>query len=649
MKSIAWFDPCTSGFTLRGGQSDPTFVDDSELPFENTISTYNLESPQIYPWAPTSSLRRILPWVILSGVLLAVSGSPSCGFAQGKQPRKAETPKKQEEPSRNEYVGSAACARCHQSIYQSYTRTDMGRSMARVTPELIRTLSLPGSIYNAKFDRHYDVFSRDGKLYQSEWQSGADGHDVFRSTHEIGWIIGAGHLGFGGLLQRGNYLFEAPLSFYTKTQQWGLSPGYEHTDVAFNRPVMAECAFCHSGRATPLDQTTGKFAAKPFSQLAIGCENCHGPGALHTQAMSAHPNGLDNLRIVNPSLLSANLENELCMSCHEGGDSRVPKSGKSYLDFRPGNSLDDTLSILMMPMNPASPEDRDHLHYFFQMSMSKCYQATVGQLRCTTCHNPHVEPSPKDSPAYFNQKCMSCHAEPSHACTGSADARQRTTPANNCIGCHMPRKDVAEIDHASLTNHRILARPDESWPVSAFQLTTPSLPDLVHLNPVPGRPEDLPPLILLAAYKDLAIEDPRYFSLYLDTLGGTEQTDPNNAKAQMELGAQDLRENHPDEAAEHLRHSIKLAPQVAATYEYLSIALQRKNLNDEAIVAIERAVSLEPYNPLYQRVRLQCLMNGKRYSQAQAALNHYLEVFPEDPVARNLQAQLTSLENTDGK
>ena len=89
---------------------------------------------------------------------------------------------------------------------------------------------------------------RDGKLYQTEYEKGADGQEIYRDSHELEWIIGAGENGFGGLLKRDDYLFQAPLSFYSKTQSWALSPGYEFSNYGFNRPILPACIFCHSGR-----------------------------------------------------------------------------------------------------------------------------------------------------------------------------------------------------------------------------------------------------------------------------------------------------------------------------------------------------------------------------------------------------------------
>lgn len=532
------------------------------------------------------------------------------------------------------YVGSEACAQCHHDIYQTFTQTRMGRSLTRVTPAVVQRMKLPGDFYSPTLDRHYEIFSRGGKLYQSEYQATPTGTDVFRNTHEIQWIVGANANGSGGLLLRGNYLIEAPLSFYEKTQQWELSPGFAPSDLGFNRPVLPGCISCHSGRANPVDQDTGKYLPETFSQTAIGCENCHGPGASHVREMHLSPSLRHDSKIVNPAHLSASLENDICMSCHEAGDARVPRSGKTYQDFRPGTPLDETISIFMVPLKPGAPDESDHVQHYFEMSMSKCFRATAGQLRCATCHNPHIEPTKEEAPAFFNAKCMDCHA--SRMCTLPAAQRQQTTPANNCIGCHMPSRNTPQLSHTSLTNHRILARPGEPWPDEAFHQTTPELPDLIHLNRIPGSEDDLPALSLLEAYREISERNPDYSAAWQQTLSRLEQTDPENAVVQESLGHRDWQNGATSTAIEHLEQALRLDPNRAATYSWLSESLAQQGEIDKAIAASERAVALEPYNATYQKALIDRLIAGKQYDKAIAAMQHYMELFPEDAFMRRM-------------
>src|SRR5438270_6267635 len=112
------------------------------------------------------------------------------------------------------YVGSAACARCHSAIYRSYVQTAMGRSMTPAEPDRLPNLSLPAQFSNEKLDRRFDVFTRDGKLYESEYALAADSTETFRDTRPVKWMIGAGINGFGPVVEQDHYLFQGPLSFY---------------------------------------------------------------------------------------------------------------------------------------------------------------------------------------------------------------------------------------------------------------------------------------------------------------------------------------------------------------------------------------------------------------------------------------------------
>src|SRR5216683_3784350 len=155
------------------------------------------------------------------------------------------------------YVGSQACARCHREIYTSYSRTDMGRSMSQVNPSLLGKITTSATIFDQRLNRHFETFVKDGNLYQSEYET--NGQNALRDTHKVDWIIGAGANGFGAIVRRENYLVEAPLSFYSKTNSWALSPGYEFADYGFSRPILPGSIECHSGQPEVIFEGNGRF------------------------------------------------------------------------------------------------------------------------------------------------------------------------------------------------------------------------------------------------------------------------------------------------------------------------------------------------------------------------------------------------------
>jgi hypothetical protein len=533
-------------------------------------------------------------------------------------------------PVNDGYVGSQVCGKCHIGIYEKYVQTGMGLSISKITPSLMERLHLPASYYDQRLNRQYDVYVQDGKLYQSESATDANGKEMFRDQHEVHWIVGSGANVLGAIVKRDSYLFEAPLALYTKPMTWQLAPGYESADLGFNRPILAGCIFCHSGRSRPVPGTNGRFDNEVFSEISIGCENCHGPGAAHLQAVgNAASRKEKDLSIVNPAHLTASMANDICMACHEIGDARILKPGKDYQEIRPGVPLDNTLSILMVPPVRESPPNVDHLQHYYSMTLSKCYRESGGRLSCITCHDPHIEPSLQESAGYFDKKCLTCHTDLS--CSLSLKTRQQSNSADDCIGCHMPKRGIGFISHSSLTNHRILARPDEAFPDAAFSQTTSSRSDLIHLNPAPGKKNvPVPLLTLLQAYGELAAYTPKYVVPYLKVLAVLQKTEPDNALVQAALGRRSLRNGKPHEAINHLQRALTLGPPQAVVYADLSEALDKLGQRKQSLSMLRNAIQQDPFNPTPQRTLVFRLIDLKQYGNAQAAMQHYLQLFPQD-------------------
>jgi len=251
----------------------------------------------------------------------------------------------------------------------------MGRSMAlpSQTPQLDNA-SVPITIFEKKLNRHFKVFRQGNDIYESEYGLLAEGTQTFNHTEKIDFVIGAGRVGFTYVVRRGNYLFEAPVSFYSKTGTWELSPGYDSQDYGFARPILPECAACHSGLPQPVPNRDGEYRDPPFRELSIGCENCHGPGALHVEERVKGlllAGDLDS-SIVNPAKLPPWLADNVCMSCHQGGDARILQPGKKFGDFRPGMPLDNALAIFKIPLSRERLVESPLLDHYSSMFLSKC-------------------------------------------------------------------------------------------------------------------------------------------------------------------------------------------------------------------------------------------------------------------------------------
>jgi hypothetical protein len=539
-------------------------------------------------------------------------------------------------PGTTGYVGSKICAQCHAPIASKYSRTDMGRSMSQVTPALLEKIPTGASVVDRRIDRHFDVRADDGKLLQSEYEIGNDGKEVFRETHSVEWIIGSGANGFGALMQRGEFLFEAPLSFYSKTQMWALSPGYEFGDYGFNRPILPGCIACHSGRPQALLGGNGRFLDPPFHELAIGCENCHGPGEVHVREMREGDSSAEGNThsIVNPAKLEPWLADNICMSCHQTGDAIVLKPGKDYRDFKPGTPLDDTLGIFMVPPRRDSPQ-ADLLEHYFSMTLSKCYRSSGGKLSCISCHDPHLQPVAQDATAYYRQKCLACHTEKS--CALPLGIRQRKTPPDDCSGCHMPKRDVQVIAHAVLTNHRIVAQSEEPYPDAAFHMTTPQMPDLVHLSAIPTkREESVSPLVLLQAYGQLMTPNPEYRGRYFALAKKLESSDSNNADVLEALAVLSIEQKNDQAAIRYLNSALEHSATSPSSYEQLSSLLVQHGRFQEAVDVLQRGIQQMPYDALLYRLLGSSYLSLHKNSDATALLQQAVQVFPQDAVLRKL-------------
>lgn len=204
----------------------------------------------------------------------------------------------------------------------------------------------------------------------------------------------------------------------------------------------------------------------------------------------------------------------------------------------------------------------------------------------------------------------------------------------------MPKRDIRVIAHSTATNHRIVARPDEPFPDITFQQTIPSLPDLIHLNPAPGQENAAPPpLTLLTAYGELAANRPEYVAAYLKVLDELEKTQPENALVQSALGRRELKSGNFQAAADHLRHALQLGSTQATTYADLSDALAKLDQTEASLPPLEKAISLDPFDPVMQKTLIVRLIQLKQYARAQTALEQYLEVFPQDSFMREMLAR----------
>ncbi len=353
------------------------------------------------------------------------------------------------------YVGSDRCIDCHTEVAAAYRTTGMGQSLARLD-----SASEPG---DAAFDHPasghiYRVYRRNGEMRHQEVLSTASAGDatdehVVMADHAIDWVIGSGRHSRSYLLEIDGFLVESPITWYSKRQAWDMSPGYDSRQHhGFSRPVDGGCLICHAGRA---EAVAGSIQRMQIHEGWISCERCHGPGLLHAERHAAgatEPPDLHSLKgvdrtIVNQRHLDRELSESICAQCHLRSAATAIGRGQRRGSFRPGVSLSLFRTDYRIGSNQTEMTVVGHVDQLWQ---SRCWQSS--QLTCTTCHNPHAFPDEQVRVSYYRAICRKCHAN--ETCKVDTGLRQRESPENDCVMCHMPSSET-EIPHLVFTDHRI--------------------------------------------------------------------------------------------------------------------------------------------------------------------------------------------------
>ena len=355
------------------------------------------------------------------------------------------------------YVGNKECAYCHREISQSFLQTGMGRSFYRpgAQPD-IEDYTDNNHVYDRQNNLHYEMIAAADGYYQVEYRENDQAVRTHELRRKVDYVVGSGNNNRTYLASENGYINEMPVTWYSEKEIWDLSPGYNRSNMRFNRPVVAECMHCHNSYNAFEEFSVNRYTGTITE--GISCERCHGPGQLHVDKHMASADELNRTdvdrTIVNPAHLSAELQMDVCLQCHLQGEISVFKTGKSSSDFRPGMSLKDIKTVFIEDGLPKG--DFRIASHGGRISLSTCFTASNGSMTCITCHNPH-EPVQERSRTYFNDRCMDCHA------TESLTVLQKVTDHSNkgdCVHCHMKQGATSDILHVNFTDHWIRKKID---------------------------------------------------------------------------------------------------------------------------------------------------------------------------------------------
>ncbi|MGP0067726.1 MAG: tetratricopeptide repeat protein [Isosphaeraceae bacterium] len=371
------------------------------------------------------------------------------------------------------HVGDSACLRCHAEIGETYFRHPMGRSLSPVASAL--AAGSGPSRFEAQ-GLQYSVEAEAGRVIHKEERRDASGRIVAQTQAEVRYVLGSGKQAIAYLIDRGGFLFESPITWYIRERRWGLSPGYEERNRHFNRPILADCLFCHANRVERVAGTVNRYREPIFHGHAIGCKRCHGPGELHVRR-PALTDGVD-LTIVNPARLAPSLRDAVCEQCHLIGRRRSVHAGLQSEDYRPGLPFTGFWSAFVTPPGDVGNRFGGQVE---QMHESRCFRDSQGRLGCISCHDPHEVLAKQDKAAYFRDRCLACHAD--RGCSLPVKVRLERDRGDDCTICHMPQSGTSNNPHLATTNHRV-PRDDASSTETLIQdrLTPGQLRALVNFH-----------------------------------------------------------------------------------------------------------------------------------------------------------------------
>lgn len=210
------------------------------------------------------------------------------------------------------------------------------------------------------------------------------------------------------------------------------------------------CIGCHPDQGKHFQSTVmGRAFAHPKNEKEkLGCEACHGPGKAHAAAGG----GKDTIpvRFSKDSPNTVEEKNSACISCHARGNrlfwrgsphetrnmactdchvGHEPQGRKLSADARFSAPLTDTRST-----KQPQPELCLQCHQMrrAQLQRSSHMPYREGKVTCTSCHNPHGTPNPKQLiQATTNENCLSCHAE-----RRGPFLWEHPPVMENCANCH---------------------------------------------------------------------------------------------------------------------------------------------------------------------------------------------------------------------
>jgi hypothetical protein len=523
------------------------------------------------------------------------------------------------------YMGDQACVDCHDKEAGTYRNHPMARTLAPFKgPSARQPLDKDHHQPFTALDRLMEVREKDGRWYHRASATDEAGLPVASIELAVDYSVGSGSHGVSYLSVRDDFVFQTFISWYSQKKIWDISPGFNEPALS-GRPVLPDCLFCHSTRFEPQPDVRNRYQLPLFRGHGIGCERCHGPGEKHVSRPTSR-------NIVNPRKLPWQLRENVCEQCHLQGEMRIVRRGRQLFDYRPGLPLEAFLAIHVGD-DPSGDKRRANNHVE-QMYQSVCFQKSADdrKLGCISCHDPHVYVTKERRVEHYRARCLTCHQN--KGCKLHIGERWRRAAGDSCIQCHMPHHDVADIVHASATDHRIPRRRGSSKnpedPV-AFPLV-----NFYRGRPASGGPE---------SRRDLGLAIARHLSgghpmLEEEGPRGLELLEGALKRAEGDLEAREGRADllrflgHHFEAHQEYETVLATRPRRERSLVGAALTAEKTEGVEAAVAYFRRLVELSPYQVSYRADLAGTLLWTGKLAEALVQTRAWLRLDPLSLAAR---------------
>ena len=302
------------------------------------------------------------------------------------------------------YVGSAACERCHESQYGTWSKTLHVQMTKPIAQARVVGSFAPGTHFE-QYGRAYTMETHDGRYFISISKGGRP-----PERFEVNYTLGARR--FQGYLSRltDGRIYVLPVFWHNESKRWvdwkEITPIPDDPDHDLRQIWNVTCVNCHATNLVKNFTVASNSYATTWTEMGIGCEACHGPGAAHIaltdewlknpSSKPAYSNSDGNralsqiLKIFSPRTAPPRQVFDSCGYCH-GNKNNV------FFGFKPGDRYEDyALPFLISqpipdndPQGDFWPDGRPSRFNRPQaLTLTGCFRK--GNVSCTSCHRMHA-------------------------------------------------------------------------------------------------------------------------------------------------------------------------------------------------------------------------------------------------------------------